>query len=104
MQSCVCPSCDAAKMAMEGLIRSREFLALQLDHAWGNISDEDFAARAEPYYKTFAPHLADDETRRRLELVTRILRRQIDPDVAAAMFSVPPDRLGRPLPAPVYGA
>lgn len=35
--------------AIQGLLKSRDFLGLQLDHAWGNITDEDFEQRAQAY-------------------------------------------------------
>jgi hypothetical protein len=36
---------------IEGLLRTCDFLDLQLDHAWGNITKKDFEKRLKPYLK-----------------------------------------------------
>ena len=40
---------EAMLMAIQGLLRIRDFLGLQLDHEAGNVSTADFEARARPY-------------------------------------------------------
>lgn len=40
---------DVIDEAIQGLLKIRDFLGLQLDHAWGNITDEDFEERAQEY-------------------------------------------------------
>jgi hypothetical protein len=40
---------EAYDRALHGLLRSRDFLGLQLDHAWGNIDDQQFEESAGEY-------------------------------------------------------
>jgi len=46
---------DVLGETIEGFRRLREFLGLQLAHAWGNVTDSDFENRAEPYCATAGP-------------------------------------------------
>lgn len=43
------PAVSVCEEAIVGLLRTRDFLGLQLDHAWKNISDDEFEKRSEPY-------------------------------------------------------
>lgn len=40
---------DVLDETISGFVQLRDFLGLQLDHAWGNVTDEDFERRAEPF-------------------------------------------------------
>lgn len=39
----------SVKRAIEGLLRIRDFMGLQLNHAWGNMTDEEFNEASEEY-------------------------------------------------------
>jgi hypothetical protein len=76
--------------AIYGLLRTRDFLGIQLDHAWGNISDAEFEERAAPYLAVTPPdHLA--LARKTCVLATEgRLRPLLDEDTISVMFQCTP--------------
>lgn len=71
-----------------GLVEVREFLGLQLDHAWGNISDEDFERRAEPFLA--AQESGDPTTLQAKIAILRTLPKvNLDGETLSAVFRCP---------------
>lgn len=49
-------------MAIQGFVRIRDFLGVQLTHAWGNTSDEEFEAQADEHFRNL-PKVSLEEAR-----------------------------------------
>ena len=70
-----------------GLLKNRDFLGLQLDRAWGNLSDEDFNSFVEE-----KGYLADPRVVNEAELIDKVLTLlsatscRIDSDVVSIAF------------------
>lgn len=67
-----------------GLLRIRDFLGLQLDHALGNITDEDFEKQAEEYLrKSDCP---EEQIKKKLEVLFQITSQPIDAGLISEIF------------------
>lgn len=67
-------------IVLQAYVRSRDFMGLQLDHAFGNIDDEEFNQRAETYLAHHETRTKEDAARLLSVLASCVDIRQFDPE------------------------
>jgi len=70
---------------IERLLDNRDFLCLQLDHAYGNIPDEEFEELSEPYLKEHR-NLDHENLRQRVLALLKNIPRHFDAETISTVF------------------
>jgi len=83
------PSLEALPVldeAIRGLIKSRDFLGLQLNHAWGNLSDAEFERESLRYLD---PPLPDPALEAKVAQLLVNTTADIDEELVSCIFHCP---------------
>lgn len=83
------PVIDVVNEAFIGLMKSRDFLGLQLDHAWGNLPDAEFEALSEEHLSRLERGVSPKELERKVEILLTITSIPLDAEILSEMFSCP---------------